>query len=62
MRLGWAGHAACTGEAKYIRVFWEDCVKMDLELCTGLICNVELLLCIFVINCVINYDLTAHNS
>jgi hypothetical protein len=32
-------------EAKYIHFFFggggEDCVKMDVELCTGLICDVQ---------------------
>ena len=51
------------GEKRNIYTFfWEDCIKMDLELCTGLICNVEFLLCIFIFNCVINSDLTVHNS
>jgi hypothetical protein len=49
-------------EAKCIHFFWEDCVKTDLELFAVLICNVEFLLCTFVINCVINSDLTVHNS
>jgi hypothetical protein len=45
-------------EAKYIHFWGENCVKMDLELYTGLICNVEFMLCVFVINYIINYDLT----
>ena len=47
MRMRWVGHAACTGEKRIHRHIGEDCVKMDLELWTGLICNVEFLLCIF---------------
>jgi hypothetical protein len=49
MRMRWVGHAACTGEKRIHRHIGEDCVKMDLELWTGLICNVEFLLCIFLI-------------
>jgi hypothetical protein len=59
-RIRWSGHAACsTREKRNTYTFLgEDCVKMDLELFTGLICNVEFPLCVFVINCVINYDLS----